>query len=62
LQRFDITVSGEYGGLYLWESKEALMNYRASDLRSSIAAAYKTDGEPSVQILEVFESLRDTMI
>jgi heme-degrading monooxygenase HmoA len=51
--------SGEYGGLYLWESADALAEYRVSELRASIAAAYRTEGEPRVEVLRVIEPLRD---
>ena len=50
--------TGEYGGLYLWESPEALAEYRESELRASIAAAYRTDDEPRVEVLRVLEPLR----
>jgi heme-degrading monooxygenase HmoA len=51
--------SGEYGGLYLWESPEALAEYRESELRASIAAAYRVEGEPRVEVFRVLEPLRD---
>jgi len=47
-----------YCGLYLWESKEAFDAYRQSELRSSIAAAYRAKGEPRVEIYDVLEPLR----
>ena len=43
-------VTGEYGGLYLWDSPEAFNAYRESELRATIGAAYKTQGEPSIQV------------
>ncbi len=52
-------VSGEYGGLYLWESPEALAAYRESELRTSIAAAYKATGEPDIEIYRVVRALRE---
>lgn len=52
-------VSGEYGGLYLWASQEAFTEYRESELRASIAAAYKTEGEPRIEVLKVIRALRD---
>ena len=51
--------TGEYGGLYLWESGQALSEYRESELRSSIAAAYQTVGEPRIDVLNVIKTLRD---
>lgn len=51
--------SGEFGGLYLWESPEALAEYRDSELRASIAAAYQVEGEPRVEVYRVVKPLRD---
>ncbi len=53
------TASGEYAGLYLWESADALAEYRDSALRASIAKAYKTQGEPRVEVYKVLMPLRD---
>ena len=52
-------VSGEYAGLYLWESPEALAEYRDSELRASIAEAYQAEGEPDIEVYKVFKVLRD---
>ena len=54
-------VTGEYAGLYLWESKEALTAYRESELRASIAEAYQAEGEPRVEIYRVLKTLRDDL-
>jgi len=51
--------TGEYGGLYLWESGEALAAYSDSDLRKSIARAYRTIGEPRIEVFDVVQLLRD---
>jgi heme-degrading monooxygenase HmoA len=51
--------SGEIAGLYLWESPEALAEYRDSELRASIAAAYQAEGEPRVEVYRVMMPLRD---
>jgi hypothetical protein len=51
--------TGEVGGLYLWESLEALSEYRDSELRESIAAAYQAEGEPRVQVFQVVKTLRE---
>jgi heme-degrading monooxygenase HmoA len=52
--------SGDIAGLYLWESAEALDEYRKSELRASIAAAYRATGEPRVETFEVLMPLRAT--
>ena len=51
--------SGEIAGLYLWESPEALAEYRDSELRASIAAAYQAEGEPRVEVYRVLMPLRE---
>lgn len=50
--------SGEIGGVYLWDSPEALAAYRESDLRASIAEAYQGEGEPRVEVYRVVKTLR----
>lgn len=51
--------TGEVGGLYIWESQDDFLEYRDSELRASIAEAYQTEGEPQIQVLSVFKTLRD---
>ena len=51
--------SGEYAGLYLWKSPEALAEYRDSELRASIAEAYQLEGEPRVEVYKVAKTLRE---
>jgi heme-degrading monooxygenase HmoA len=50
--------TGEYGGVYFWRSPADLAEYRESELRSSIAEAYKVEGEPRIEILRVLMPLR----
>lgn len=50
--------TGEYGGLYLWESQEALDDYRQSELRATIASVYQTEGEPQIEVFEIIKALR----
>jgi heme-degrading monooxygenase HmoA len=47
-----------YGGFYIWESPEALAEFRNSDLAKSIPSAYKIVGAPDVRIYEVMFPLR----
>lgn len=51
--------TGEYGGLYVWKTQEDFAQYRESELRASIGEAYKTEGEPRVEVLQVIRPLRD---
>jgi len=50
--------TGEYAGCYLWTSAEALDEFRASELRESIGAAYETEGAPRVEVYRVLKLLR----
>jgi hypothetical protein len=50
--------TGEWGGLYLWDSPESLQKYLDSDLRKSIASAYEVEGTPELERLSVVEALR----
>ncbi len=53
------STTGEYGGLYLWETPEALAAYRDSELRASIAQAYQVEGEPRIEVFNMLKVLRD---
>ncbi|MDX1403481.1 MAG: hypothetical protein R3192_03035 [Woeseiaceae bacterium] len=53
------SATGEVAGLYLWKSPEALAEFRESELRKTIARAYRTVGEPRVEVFRIFETLRD---
>lgn len=50
--------TGEVAGIYLWASEEALGAYRRSELRASIAAAYKAVEEPRIEVYRVLRPLR----
>lgn len=52
-------VSGEYAGLYVWDSAEALAEFRESELRATIAKAYQTRGEPDIEVYKVVKVLRE---
>lgn len=50
--------TGEYAGIYFWESEEALNEFRASELARTIPEAYAVNGAARVEILEVLFPLR----
>lgn len=50
--------SGEWAGIYLWDSKESVERYLASDLRKSIASAYEVEGAPRIETFSLLEPLR----
>ena len=49
---------GQYGGVYIWDSKESLQAYRSSELASSIPQAYQLIEAPNIEILDVMFQLR----
>jgi heme-degrading monooxygenase HmoA len=51
--------TGDLAGLYLWDSGDSLESFRNSELRASIAEAYRAEGEPRVEIYRVFKTLRE---
>jgi heme-degrading monooxygenase HmoA len=50
--------TGEHGAIYLWESDQAMQDFRASDLARSIPDAYQVEGAPDVQTGAHVMSLR----
>lgn len=50
---------GEYAGIYIWESKEAMAAYKGSELAAGIPAAYEISEPPSIEIMEMMFQLRD---
>jgi heme-degrading monooxygenase HmoA len=51
--------TGEYAGLYLWQSPQDFGTFRDSALRASIAQAYQVEGEPRIEVYRVVKTLRD---
>jgi hypothetical protein len=50
--------TGEHGAVYLWESPEAMEEFRASDLGRTISTAFKVQGAPSIEKAELVMTLR----
>ena len=50
---------GNYGGVYIWDSKASLMEFKESELAKTIGQAYKVVGPPEVDISDVLFQLRD---
>ena len=50
--------SGQYGGIYVWDSPESLKSYRESDIAASIPEVYEIIEAPNVEILDVLFQLR----
>lgn len=60
IQKYYVKVADpdQYGGIYLWDSVESFNAYRESDLAATIAAAYKVNRPPSVEIFDTLFQLR----
>lgn len=50
---------GGYGGVYIWDSKESLMEYRQSELAATIPQAYQLVEAPDIEVLDVLFQLRE---
>ena len=50
--------TGEYAGIYLWDSEQSLREFRESELARTIPLAYKAEGPPRIEIFEVLAPLR----
>jgi heme-degrading monooxygenase HmoA len=50
--------TGEFSGIYLWDSEESLRAYRSSELARTIPGAYAVAGPPRIEIFEVLFPLR----
>lgn len=48
----------QYGGIYVWESEEAMQAFWASDKARSIPAAYRVVGSPCVRAMDCLFELR----
>ena len=49
----------EYGGVYVWDAKDSLTEFRQSELAASIPAAYHVIGTPTIEVSEILFQLRD---
>ena len=52
------TQTGEYGGVYLWNSEESLRAFQESDLARSIPIVYHVTGQSHTELLESILALR----
>jgi hypothetical protein len=61
VQKFYLKLNkpNHYGGLYIWESIEAMKKFQQSELAKTIPAAYKVLGAPDVDIHEMLFPLRE---
>lgn len=61
LQKYyvEFTETGEYGGIYVWDSRESLDAWRAGNLSGTLAETYEVEGEPGRELAEVMLVLRE---
>jgi len=61
LQKYYVKLGqpNQFGGIYVWDSKESLQSYRESELAASIPRAYKLIEAPNIEIIDVLFQLRD---
>lgn len=52
------SATGEWGGLYLWDSQESLDAFLASDLRKTIPETYEFAAPPRIETINVVDVLR----
>lgn len=50
--------TGEWSGVYLWESREDLDRFLGSELFQTIPSAYRIEGRPRMEFLDVLFPLR----
>lgn len=61
LQKYYIRLNepGYYGGVYVWDSKASMMEFKNSELAAGIAKAYQIVDAPNVEISDVLFQLRE---
>jgi len=50
--------TGEWAGIYLWDSEESLSKYLDSDLRKTISTAYELTEPPRIERFPIVDVLR----
>ena len=61
LQKYYVKMDApeQYGGIYVWDSLDSLMEFRKTDLAASIPEAYEVVEAPDIEILDILFKLRD---
>ena len=50
--------TGEYGGVYFWDSMEAVQQFQQSGLGPKVLGEFQLQGQPRVEVLQVSWTLR----
>ena len=61
LQKYYVKMNeeGSYGGIYVWDTKESLIAFKASHLAKSIPQSYEVIESPNVEIMDILFQLRN---
>lgn len=60
IQKYYIKLgTGEYGGVYIWESAGSLKAFKESELAATIPQAYEVIQAPMVEIADIMFQLRE---
>ena len=51
--------TGEFTGIYLWDSQESIDEFRQSELAKTVPVAYKAQSTPRIELFEVLFQLRE---
>lgn len=54
--------TGDYVGVYLFESEQALLAYRTSEVARSIPNVYMLQGTPRIEMMELLFPLRPEIV
>lgn len=52
-------IPNQYGGIYIWDSKESLNNFKESQLAKSIPEAYEIIESPDIELMNIMFKLRE---
>jgi heme-degrading monooxygenase HmoA len=60
IQKYYVKLShtGQYGGVYVWDSRESMLAYKETELASTIAREYKVSEAPEIETMELMFPLR----
>jgi heme-degrading monooxygenase HmoA len=50
--------TGEHGAVYVWESEQAMTEFRESDLGRTISDTYQVQGQPQSELADVYFVVR----
>ncbi len=50
--------SGEFTGIYLWDSEQSAKDFQDTELARTIPVAYKVEGKPRIEFFELLFPLR----